>query len=163
MDHRPCTLSDKLLVENPTEQLSFLNAELFIIHVPVGLPQIFVLDSSFCVNWLGDDHTHDLLASPEFPGLQNGRHGQLTRELVIPHHQVHDLGLVQKRVSLSKQATAQQRVLHYTHNGLVGLGSDNLLGHMGQEPQFRNSLVRLGHVHVHLIPIKIGIIRRTHW
>ena len=51
--------------------------------------------------------------------------------------------------------------MHETHDGRVVFRCNNLFGDVGNVLKLRSGFIRLRDVHVHLITIEIGVIRRA--
>ena len=61
----------------------------------------------------------------------------------------------------AEQKNAKQRILHYSHHRGAILGGYDLFGDSRNLFQLRQTLVALRHVHIHLIPVEVGIVWRA--
>lgn len=80
---------------------------------------------------------------------------------IDPDHQVHDFFPSKEGVSHCEEIDSQQCILHDTHDRRVVLRRNDLFGNMGDVFKFRDSLIRLRDVHVHLITVKVSVVRRA--
>ena len=163
-----CARTHHFLLQCARQELPFADDHGGVVPVAQAVLALPDLDGDL----LGDDHAHDLLAGPQRLGLENGRHRQLSRlQLVValplallavdPDHQVHHFFPREEGVSHREEIDAQQCVLHDTHDGRVVLGGNDLLGNVGDVLKFRDGLVGLRDVHVHLIAVKFGVVGRA--
>ena len=79
-----------------------------------------------------------------------------------PHEQIAERVVLYECVPLREQAGCQQRVLHNPHHRLVGLRRDDVTGDRHDLLDLGTGLLALHQMHVHLVTIEIGVIRRSH-
>mmetsp|Transcript_4551 Transcript_4551/g.11871 ORF Transcript_4551/g.11871 Transcript_4551/m.11871 type:complete len:316 (-) Transcript_4551:1057-2004(-) len=148
------------LTQRPTHELAILDEHLGVtrrdvprltIAVPPGIPGV--------VRPGGDDETEDLLPRPERLGLENSWLGHHPVPVLNPHEHIHENVLGEERITLREDSTPQKGVLDDSNHGLVCLRGDDHLGHHHKLDGLGSSLEGLGHVHVHLIPVEVGIVR----
>ena len=163
VDQAPGATPQGALAQRARQQLTVLDQDLRVAHgeirrllvrVPGGLPP--------AVGPLGDDEVEDLLPGPQGPRLQDRRLGDLPVPVFQPHEDVHQHVLLEEGVALGHDAAPQQRVLHDADHGLVRLGRHDHLGDHHQLQGLSARLVALRHVHVHLVPVEVGVVRRGH-
>ena len=75
-----------------------------------------------------------------------------------PDDKIHNFLPGQKGISHCEEIDPEEGILGHTHNRGVPFGGNDLLGHMGDVFEFGCGLVRLRHVHIHLVAIEIGIV-----
>ena len=61
-------------------------------------------------------------------------------------------------ISLGHLTNSTERVLHNTHDGLVGLGRDDHTRHGRQVVDLGAGLQGLGQVQVHLVSVKVSVV-----
>jgi len=76
-------------------------------------------------------------------------------------YQGHHVLFGDENVSLGHLTHGGQRVLHNTHDGLVGLWSDDLPRSQVNVENFGSSLHGLRHVQVHLVAVEVSVVRRS--
>ena len=165
VDQATCTRADHFLLEGSWEQLAFADDHGVIISVFEAIFAFPHLNSDL----LGDDHAHDLLAGPERLRFQNSRHGQFSREELTgslalallaldPDDEVHNFFPGEEGISHGEEIDAEEGILNDTHDRGVAFGGDDLFGDMGDVFEFGGGLVWLGHVHVHLVTVEVGVV-----
>ena len=163
VDQAPGAAPQGALAQRARQQLTVLDQDLCVPHgevrrllirVPGGLPP--------AVGPLGDDEVEDLLPGPQWPRLQDRRLGHLPVPVFQPHEDVHQHLLLEKCVALGNDAAPQQRILHDPDHRLVSLGRHDHLGDHHQLQGLSARLVALRHVHVHLVPVEVSVVRRGH-
>ena len=121
----------------------------------------------------GHVHGHDLLASPVANWRQpragavsaTWHHDGWLGNAAIPrrvhgHDDVEEEVLLNEGVSLRDEAAAQQRVLHDAHDRPVGLRRDEVAERGHEFFGLHDGGDGLQRVHVHLIPVEIGVVWR---
>ena len=164
VDQPSRTRTHYLFLQCPRQQLSLADYHGGVIAVPQAVLAFPDLNGDF----FGDDHAHDLLAGPEGFGFEDGGDGEFPGlQLVValppllavdPDHQVHHLLTSQEGVSHREQVDAEECVLDQPHDGSVILGCHDLLGDVRDVLELGSGLVGLGDVHVHLVPVEVGVV-----
>mmetsp|Transcript_25765 Transcript_25765/g.81410 ORF Transcript_25765/g.81410 Transcript_25765/m.81410 type:complete len:234 (+) Transcript_25765:3057-3758(+) len=109
---------------------------------------------------VGQDERLALLARPKRPGLEDGGDGQGPGEGVQVEDQVHHHVLLDEVVPSGEAPRAEERVLNDAHHGLVRLRRDDAPRHRHDLGGLCPCLHALHHVQVHLVAIKVGVVRR---
>ena len=167
VDETAHTTANILLIDRALDELT-LNDRNFIIVCVEGVGQSFAIGTlgrtvvglALEVD-LGKDERDDLLASPQFLWLEDGRGWNAAIPVRHPHEQVVNEISRHEHVALGHLLYGEERILHDTHDGTVRLtGNDDartkhhLLG-------FGTGGETLRDVKVHLITIEIGIVRTS--
>ena len=101
-----------------------------------------------------------LFSRPKGFRLQDGRNGKLSVPAGQKHEQGHHEVLVDEHVPLGHFPDGAERILDNTHDGFIGLRRNDLTRRHVDVLQLRPGLHGLGHVKVHLVSVKISIVRR---
>ena len=80
-------------------------------------------------------------------------------EALVPHHEIHELTAIEFHTLPGNTEGANKSVLNYTNNRLTITRCDDLVRHCCNLLQFSGGLVGLRDVRIHLITIKICIVR----
>lgn len=80
---------------------------------------------------------------------------------VDPDDQVHDFFSGKEGITHGEKVDTKKCILHDTHDRCVVFGRDYLLRDVCDVFEFRNGLIRLRDVHVHLVTVEISVIRGT--
>mmetsp|Transcript_14427 Transcript_14427/g.18905 ORF Transcript_14427/g.18905 Transcript_14427/m.18905 type:complete len:227 (-) Transcript_14427:707-1387(-) len=131
------------------------------IHRVWRVPLWMCVTGAFEVDFRQDER-HQLLARPKGLRLEDGRGRHRAGPGLHPHDVVEEMVLRKENVPLRHQVHRQQGVLHNSHDRFVRLGRNNHSGHHHQILAFRLGKKTLGHVKVHLIPIKVSVVGRGH-
>mmetsp|Transcript_11451 Transcript_11451/g.22494 ORF Transcript_11451/g.22494 Transcript_11451/m.22494 type:complete len:848 (-) Transcript_11451:1065-3608(-) len=161
------------LVNNTSDDFTILNEYLCIFRVKITRKLLLVVMAvSACsqVDTMRDDLAEHLLTSPQSMVASsacliwdhNGWNRDVTCEVLDPHELVKDLIAVKKNVTASHAPRSQKGVLHNTHDRTVTLGGDNHLVHHHVGFCLGTGCQALRHVQVHLITIKISVVRGRH-
>lgn len=165
VDQTTGTRTHHFFLESAREQLSLPDYHRGVISVP----QAVLALPNFNCDLFGNDHAHDLLASPKRLWFEDCRHGKFSGlQLIVPlplallavdpNDQVHHFFSGKEGVAHGEEIDAQQCILHDTHDRGVVLRGNDLLGDVGDVLQLRNGLVRLGNMHVHLVAVEVCIV-----
>lgn len=158
MDKTSWRSTNNLFDNHTTEEFSVFDEKIFIFWaIPVILTSL-----DFEIDWWNDKRKK-LFTCPERSRLKNSRWRQFTFQLAIdikPHKKIHHLVKLNKSVSLSEQHDSEQGILYNTHDRLVILWGDYLFWDCHDLFDLSFCLVALWDVHIHLITIKISIVRR---
>ena len=148
--------ADRLLVDGAKHDLAVLDKHAVVLGRVdrVGRRTAVQVDPG------RDAHRQDLLARPERFRLHDGRRRDHAVPLGDPQEDVLDKVEVHEAVAEGKLADAAQRVLDDTHDGLVGLRRDDVARDGANVDQLGAGLFRLRHVQVHLVAVKVGVVRR---
>ncbi len=101
--------ADQGLSRDAGNQLALSDPHDVVLQIGEQIDVVFELDgvglllAGDQVDVLGDDETHDLLASPQGLGENDSGHGNFALEVLDVHDHVHDLLLGQKDVPLQEQ------------------------------------------------------------
>lgn len=110
------SIPDLTLGHLSTKDFSILYQNIFVsCACPIVSSPIFIVSH---VLDLWNHETEDLLSAPKRNWLENSRLRN-SFDVVHPHHELHQIFIVDKSVSLRQEHTTQERVLHNTHDWLV--------------------------------------------
>mmetsp|Transcript_26622 Transcript_26622/g.66902 ORF Transcript_26622/g.66902 Transcript_26622/m.66902 type:complete len:605 (+) Transcript_26622:2725-4539(+) len=109
---------------------------------------------------VGQNQREHLLAGPELTRLEDGRLRDAAVKVGQPHQDVHHDVALQEGVLARHQRGGEQGILHHTDHRFVRLRTDDLPRDHHQLADLGARLQRLRHVHVHLVTVKIGVVRR---
>jgi len=149
--------TDGTLGQVSTKELSTLNEDVLIIRAGPGLLVANPLETN-----LRNNQGEDLLSCPEGLRLEDSWLGELVILVFRPHEKLHDKLLLNEGVPKREEHDTQQGVLHDTHNWLVILGRDDLVGDSHDLLDFSLGLIGLRDMHVHLISVEVSIVRSSH-
>ena len=113
------------------------------------------------VDTVRQDQREELLARPQGHWLQNRRNRHFSVPLDFVEHQVHEVGLVNKGITLGQLSHRSERILDNTHNRSVTLRRHNQSWYQSQLQNFGPSLHGLGYVKIHFVTVKIGVVGRS--
>ena len=162
VDQSAAAAPHRLFAQDARDELAALDAHARVLDAEVAVVVVLGPSARAEKAHVRDEHREHLLPRPQGLGLEDGRFRHLAVPILEPHQDVHEDVLGDERVALGHQAARQQRVLHDRHHGLVRLRGDDHLRHHHELLHLRARLHRLREVHVHLVPVEIGVVRRRH-
>jgi hypothetical protein len=110
------SIPDLTLGHLSTKDFSILYQNIFVSNAcPIVSSPIFIVSH---ILDLWNHETEDLLSTPKRNWFENSRLRN-SFYIIYPHHELHQIFIVDKSVSLRQEHTTQKRVLHNTHDWLV--------------------------------------------
>lgn len=148
-------ISDLTLGHLSTKDFSILYQNIFVSYAcPIVSLSIFIVSH---VLDLWNHETEDLLSAPKRNWFENSRLRN-SFSIINPHHELHQIFIVDESVSLCQEHATQEWVLHNTHDWLVWLWVHHLLWHKHHLFDFCYRLVALRNVHVHFVTVKVSVV-----
>mmetsp|Transcript_27825 Transcript_27825/g.91057 ORF Transcript_27825/g.91057 Transcript_27825/m.91057 type:complete len:281 (-) Transcript_27825:1377-2219(-) len=160
VDQRPPSRPERLFAQRPHQEPPVLDEHFGVARRKVGLVGILMPRRLAPNVDVGEDEVEHLLPCPERARLQDCWRRDFAVPILHPHQDVHKDVFFDERVALRDDAAPEQGVLHDVHDGLVRLRAHNHLWHHHQLLNLRLGLERLREVHVHLVAVEIGVVRR---
>ena len=159
VDQTTCRRADDLFVDRAVHDLTVLNMHAVVLHKHILGRLGIALEH---VDPLGYAHGQDLLARPVRLGLEDARLWHDAVPVRHPEQDVLHLLKVQQAITQAELADPAQCVLDDAHHGLVRLRRHDLPRHPGDLGQLGTCFLALRDMQVHLITVKVGVIRRRH-